>query len=213
MRIYAATIFLSAFLLFQVEPMLAKYILPWFGGAASVWNTCLLFFQVLLVAGYLYAHLIGTRLIARTQVIVHLALVIGCVALMGALATMWKSPIMPGASWKPSTPDFPIPRILALLTVSVGLPYLVLSSTGPLLQAWFARTHEASPYRLYSLSNVGSLLALITYPFVVEPALPLRIQGLAWAAIYLVFAVGIACGALILWKSRERHRTDAIGPG
>jgi hypothetical protein len=201
MRIYAATIFLSAFLLFQVEPMLAKYILPWFGGAASVWNTCLLFFQVLLVIGYLYAHLIGTRLNGRAQVIVHLTLVLGCCLLMAALATMWKSPIMPGASWKPSAPDFPILRILLLLTVSVGLPYLVLSSTGPLLQAWFARTHEASPYRLYSLSNVGSLLALITYPFVVEPALPLRIQGLAWAAIYLLFATGITLCALSLWKS------------
>jgi hypothetical protein len=201
MRIYAATIFLSAFLLFQVEPMLAKYILPWFGGAASVWNTCLLFFQLLLVVGYLYAHLIGTRLTACTQVIVHLALVIGCVALMGALATIWKSPIMPGPSWRPSAPDFPILRILVLLTVSVGLPYLVLSSTGPLLQAWFARTHQASPYRLYSLSNVGSLLALITYPFVVEPALHLGTQGLVWAAIYLLFAVGIALCALILWRS------------
>src|SRR5271157_1307293 len=187
MRIYAATIFLSAFLLFQVEPMLAKYILPWFGGAASVWNTCLLFFQLLLVAGYLYAHLIGTRLTARAQVIVHLAMVAGCAVLMGALATMWKSPIMPDASWKPSAPDFPIARILLLLTVSVGLPYFVLSSTGTLLQAWFARTHEASPYRLYSLSNLGSLLALLTYPFVVEPALRLRTQGLAWAALYLIF--------------------------
>jgi hypothetical protein len=213
MRIYAATIFLSAFLLFQVEPMLAKYILPWFGGAASVWTTCLLFFQVLLVGGYLYAHLVGTRLTARTQVIVHLALVIGCVAAMGALATIWKSPIMPGASWKPPTPSFPIPRILLLLTVSVGLPYFVLSSTGPLLQAWFARTHEVSPYRLYSLSNVGSLLALITYPFVVEPALPLRTQGLVWAALYLVFAIGIVLCAPRVWKapnSTEPESSDTI---
>ena len=201
MQIYAATIFLGAFLLFQVEPMLAKYILPWFGGAASVWNTCLLFFQLLLVAGYLYAHLIGTRLTARAQVMVHLALVAGCAVLMAVLATMWKSPIMPDASWKPSGPDFPILRILWLLTVSVGLPYLVLSSTGPLLQAWFARTHDASPYRLYSLSNLGSLLALLTYPFVVEPALHLRTQGLAWAAIYLLFAIGIAWCALRLWRS------------
>lgn len=207
MRIYALTIFLSAFLLFQVEPMLAKYILPWFGGAASVWNTCLLFFQLLLVAGYLYAHLIGTRLGARAQVIVHLALVLGCAALMGALALIWKSPIMPGANWKPSAADFPILRILLLLTVSVGLPYFVLSSTGPLLQAWFARTHEASPYRLYSLSNLGSLLALLTYPFVVEPALHLKTQGVAWAAVYLLFAIGIAVCALGLWRSPSHVET------
>ena len=196
MGIYAVTIFLSAFLLFQVEPMLAKYILPWFGGAASVWNTCLLFFQLLLVAGYLYAHLLGTRLAARTQVIIHLALVAGCVVLMAALAIIWQSPIMPGASWKPSASDFPIARILFLLTVSVGLPYFVLSSTGPLLQAWFARTREASPYRLYSLSNLGSLLALLTYPFVVEPTLHLRTQGFAWAALYLL---------------RDRNHTVRVG--
>ncbi len=201
MRIYAVTIFLSAFLLFQVEPMLAKYILPWFGGAASVWNTCLLFFQLLLVVGYLYAHLLGTRLSARSQVIVHLALVMGCAALMAILATVWKSPIMPGPSWKPTGADFPILRILLLLTVSVGLPYFVLSSTGPLLQAWFARTYEASPYRLYALSNLGSLLALLTYPFVVEPAFHLKTQGIAWAAIYLLFAIGIALCALGLWRS------------
>jgi hypothetical protein len=207
MLMYAATIFLSAFLLFQVEPMLAKYILPWFGGAASVWNTCLLFFQLLLVAGYLYAHLLGTRLVARAQVVVHLTLVVGCAVLMGALATIWKSPIMPDASWKPSTPDFPILRILFLLTVSVGLPYFVLSSTGPLLQAWFARTHQASPYRLYSLSNIGSLLALLTYPFVVEPALHLRTQGLAWAGIYLLFAIGIALCAWGLWNSSSDGET------
>jgi SAM-dependent methyltransferase len=210
MRIYAATIFLSAFLLFQVEPMLAKYILPWFGGTASVWNTCLLFFQVMLVAGYLYAHLVGTRLGARSQVIVHLVLVLGCALLMALLATMWKSPIMPGASWKPGAADFPIVRILVLLTVSVGLPYFVLSSTGPLLQSWFARTYEGSPYRLYSLSNLGSLLALLSYPLVVEPALQLRIQGLAWAAIYLLFALGIAHCAWGLWKSPGRLETAEI---
>jgi hypothetical protein len=152
MRIYALTIFLSAFLLFQVEPIIAKYILPWFGGGASVWTACLLFFQLLLLAGYLYAHLIGTRLRARSQMMVHLALVVGCGALMGALATIWTSPIMPDASWKPRAADFPILRILQTLTVSVGLPYFVLATTAPPLQSWSARMHTG-------LSSLAELVA------------------------------------------------------
>jgi hypothetical protein len=203
MRIYALTIFLSAFLLFQVEPIIAKYILPWFGGGASVWTACLLFFQLLLLAGYLYAHLVGSRLRARSQVMVHLALVAGCGALMGVLATIWTSPIMPNASWRPRTTEFPILQILQTLVVSVGLPYFVLATTAPLLQSWFARTTTASPYRLYSLSNLGALLALFTYPFVIEPALHLKTQGVIWPALYVFFAIGISLCALGLWKSQR----------
>ena len=135
MRIYPITIFIGAFLLFQIEPMIAKYILPWFGGSAAVWTTCLLFFQLLLLAGYTYAHVVESRLTSRTQVIVHMALLVSCVMLMGSLAMVWKSPILPGAGWKPRQPDFPISQILLLLMVSIGLPYFVLSTTGPLLQA------------------------------------------------------------------------------
>jgi len=174
MLTYCVTIFTGAFLPFQVEPLLARYILPWFGGTSAVWITCMLFFQLLLVAGYAYSHLIATRLAPRRQVIVHVAIVSACVLLMGALTLIWQSPITPGPNWKPLNPDFPITRIFGLLLVSIGLPFFILSTTGPLPQAWFAQSHQgASPYRLYALSNVGSLLALVTYPFVVESELTL----------------------------------------
>ena len=112
MRVYAITIFIGAFLLFQVEPMIAKYILPWFGGTAAVWTTCLLFFQMILLAGYAYSHVVGTRLAARQQVITHLTLVGACVVIMGMLALFWRTPIMPGESWKPADSDSPVFRIL-----------------------------------------------------------------------------------------------------
>src|SRR5271170_4714203 len=115
MLIYAITIFTGSFLLFQVEPLLARYILPWFGGSSAVWITCMLFFQLLLVAGYAYSHLIATRLRPRQQAIVHVAIVSACVMLMGALAVIWQSPITPGLSWKPLSPDFPIARIFVVL--------------------------------------------------------------------------------------------------
>jgi hypothetical protein len=192
MLTYAITIFTGAFLLFQVEPLLARYILPWFGGTSAVWITCMLFFQLLLVAGYAYSHLVVTRLRARRQAIVHVAIVSACVLLMAMLALIWQSPITPGPNWKPLSPEFPVARIFILLIVSIGLPFFVLSTTGPLLQAWFARSYEgASPYRLYALSNVGSLLALVTYPFVVEPALSLKAQAIVWSVLFIGFAVGV----------------------
>jgi hypothetical protein len=196
MLVYAATIFTGAFLLFQVEPLLARYVLPWFGGTSAVWITCMLFFQLLLVVGYAYSHLIATRLQPRMQAIVHVAIVSACVLLMGGLALIWQSPITPGANWKPPNPDFPITRIFILLLVSIGLPFFILSTTGPLLQAWFARSHNStSPYRLYALSNVASLLALVTYPFLVEPALTLRAQAIVWSLLFVAFAVGVGlCG-------------------
>jgi hypothetical protein len=202
MVIYSATIFISAFLLFQVEPMLAKYILPWFGGAPAVWTTCLLFFQIFLLGGYAYAHLVGTRLRPRAQIVVHLALVAACVALMYALAFKWRAPILPGASWKPLSPEFPVSRILTLLTASIALPYFILSTTAPLLQRWFTHLYPGgSPWRLYALSNFGSLLALLTYPFVVEPALNLRVQAWIWSALFVVFALGVTLVATNLWRN------------
>ncbi len=192
MLTYAITIFTGAFLLFQVEPLLARYILPWFGGTSAVWITCMLFFQLLLVVGYAYSHLVATRLRSRMQAIVHLAIISACVLLMGTLALIWQSPITPGPNWKPLNPDFPIARIFILLVVSIGLPFFLLSTTGPLLQAWFTRSHRgASPYRLYALSNFGSLLALVSYPFLVEPALSLRAQAILWSLLFLAFAIGV----------------------
>jgi spermidine synthase len=189
MAAFALTIFLGAFLLFQVQPLIGKYILPWFGGGPGVWTTCLLFFQVLLLGGYAYAHFSSRWLRTRTQVLVHLAL------LAGALAFL---PIIPADSWKPYDSNSPTLRILALLAACVGLPYFVLSATGPLIQHWFSRTHPGvSPYRLYALSNVGSLLALLSYPFFFETHFTRRAQAALWA--WGLAAYGVCC-AFCAWK-------------
>lgn len=181
---YAITIFLSAFLLFQVQPLIAKVILPWFGGTPAVWTACMLFFQVLLLGGYSYAHLVSSRLPPRGLAALHAVLVLG---------SLWFLPISPDDGWKLSGGDIPVARILGLLVFTIGLPYFLLSTTGPLLQESFRRETGHPPYRLYALSNVGSLLALLSYPFVFEPQLTLRMQILAWSTGYTVFAV------LALW--------------
>ena len=193
MLIYAVTIFLSAFLLFQVQPMIAKFILPWFGGSAAVWSAALLFFQLLLLAGYFYAHVLIRYVKPKMQLWVHLAL------LTVSLATL---PIVPSAYWKPTGGgDYPTLSILLLLAATIGLPYTLLSSTSPLLQAWYVRMHHgALPYRLFALSNFGSFLALLSYPFVIEPRLTLSRQAAIWSSAYAVFA--LAC-ALAGWKSSK----------
>lgn len=212
---YTATIFIGAFLLFQIEPMIAKYILPWFGGSTTVWTTCLLFFQIALLAGYAYAHFVGTRMSPRRQMIVHLGLIAICVLAMATLAIWSKSPILPGAGWKAARVHFPIVRILMVLSASIGLPYFALSATAPLVQSWFGLSFpEKSPYRLYAVSNFGSLLGLLTYPFAVEPNLGLRAQANLWFILYLVFAIGITCCALPLrsavpGKLRDEDASDA----
>jgi hypothetical protein len=199
MRIYALTIFLSAFLLFQIEPMIAKYLLPWFGGTAMVWTTCLLFFQILLLAGYAYAHLIGTKLAPRRQVGIHIGLIAICVTVILLRALFSDTPVLPGAGLKTVHADFPVLRILLVLGTSVGLPYFVLSATAPLLQSWFASIYPSSSvYRLYALSNLGSLLALLSYPFVVEPTLALQTQANCWSGLYGAFALGMLLCALPL---------------
>jgi hypothetical protein len=182
---YAATTFVSAFLLFQVQPIISKAILPWFGGSPAVWTKAMLFFQTLLFAGYAYAHFTqGLR--PSAQAMLHVALLVAAVAV---------SPILPGPGWKPLDVVDPASRILLLLSASVGLPYFVLAATGPLVQTWFARDYPGrSPYRLYSLSNVGSLLALLTYPFLIEPAFAIGSQALYWEIGFVVF--GVLCGFL-----------------
>jgi hypothetical protein len=191
MFVYAATIFLSAFLLFQVQPMIAKFVLPWFGGSAAVWSASLLFFQLLLLAGYLYAHCLIRYLKPKQQITVHGAL------LLISLVTL---PIIPKDYWKPAGGTDPLAGILLLLGATIGLPYFLLSSTSPLLQAWYLRTRSGViPYRLFALSNFGSMLALLSYPFLVEPNIALRLQARIWSAAFAAFAV--AC-ALAAWKSR-----------
>jgi spermidine synthase len=192
MLVYAATIFLSAFLLFQVQPMIAKFILPWFGGSAAVWSAALLFFQLLLLAGYLYAHLLIKYVSPKKQVLVH------GVLLAVALITL---PIIPSSYWKPTGGGDPTFQILALLGATIGLPYTLLSSTSPLLQAWYVRKHQgAIPYRLFALSNFGSMLALLSYPAVVEPRMALSTQAYVWSVGFGLFA---AVCALAAWSSSK----------
>lgn len=189
---YALTIFVSAFLLFQVQPVIGRFVLPWFGGGPSIWTTCMLFFQLLLLVGYIYAHLLSTKLSIRTQVITH-------VSLLG-LSLLWL-PIIPADAWKPVAGQSPAWQILLLLLASVGAPYFMLSTTGPLLQRWFSHTAPgAYPYRLYALSNVGSLLALLSYPFVFEPYLRLHTQAINWTWGYVAFACLSAWCGLRLWR-------------
>jgi hypothetical protein len=202
---YAFSILLSAFLLFQIQPMIGKYILPWFGGTPTVWSTVLLFFQALLTGGYAYAYWLLGRLSDRLQGVVHLILLGISFGLLLVAALMWPSPITPDASWRPQGSDLPIWGILTVLAVSVGIPYFLLSSNSTLMQAWFDRDHHSrTPYRLYALSNAGSLLALLSYPIIFEPTLTLRTQGYLWSAGYVVFAISAAYLAL-----RTYRRTQA----
>jgi hypothetical protein len=206
---FALTVFLSAFLLFEVQPLIAKYLLPWFGGAPAVWTTCMLFFQVLLLGGYVYAHLVSTRMSPQRQKWTHLLLLLASVVLLVSLGRTWATPITPGVSWRPLSSDEPVRRLLTLLAVSVGLPYLILSSTAPLLQSWYGRhTAGGSPYRLYALSNLGSLLALAGYPFLIEWLLPLEGQARMWSWMYGAFA--LCCGTCAVMAARTSAGSSEI---
>jgi hypothetical protein len=190
MLLFAASIFLSAFLLFQIQPMVGKLILPWFGGTPAVWSTVMLFFQVLLTGGYAYAYWLIGRIRTQRQSIVHVALLASAIVLLVWLSFVWTSPITPDPSWKPQDIGSPILDIFILLTASVGLPYFILASNGPLMQAWFSRLFPERSYaRLYALSNVGSLLGLLAYPILIEPIFSLRAQGWIWSAGFGLFGV------------------------
>jgi hypothetical protein len=182
MLLFASTILLSAFLLFLVQPIIAKQILPWFGGSSAVWITCMVFFQVVLLAGYTYAHLVTRHLAPRTQARLHTALL---------LASLLFLPIVPSASLKPvaeAETDAAL-RIIVLLLATIGLPYFLLSTTGPLLQKWVApRFPEKSVYRLFALSNFGSLIGLLAFPFAIEPFASSTVQSAVWSAAYALFA-------------------------
>jgi len=185
--LYGATILLSAFLLFQIQPLVGRIVLPLFGGVASVWTTCMLFFQGLLLVGYLYAHGL-THLAQAAQRLVH-----GAVLLAGIAA------LFSGLSASPSIVEGdPTWAVLRTLFVLVGLPYLILSATGPLLQAWWLAEADRTPYRLFALSNFGSLLALLSYPLLVEPRLALGTQASAWTVGFVIFAVAIGAVAYSL---------------
>ena len=173
--------------------MMGRYVLPRFGGGPAVWTHCMLFFQAMLLAGYGYAHWLGSRRNQKLQSWVHLALLAASLAFL---------PIAPRtATWKSSAAGDPSGRILLLLAATIGGPYLLLSATTPLLQRWFHVTHpEQSPWRLYALSNVGSFLALFSYPLVLEPYFRLSMQSRVWSGLYVVF-IGL-CG-WIAWQMRR----------
>jgi spermidine synthase len=199
--LYAGTIFLSSFLLFLVQPLIARLILPWFGGSAAVWTTCMLFFQALLLAGYGYAHLLTRLSSKRLEAGIHTAL------LVAAIATL---PIAPSEAWKPAGEDEPVSRILMLLGAAVGLPYFLLAATSPLLQAWFARARPGEdPYRLFAISNLASLIALVGYPFVVEPNLGGADQVRVWSWVFAGFAVLCAAVAWLTPRSVVEARVAA----
>jgi hypothetical protein len=193
MFLLAATVFASAFLLFLVQPIIAKQILPWFGGNASVWTVCMVFFQLVLLGGYAYADIVVRRLTPRAQALLHSALLAASLAFL---------PILAAESWKPGPDSEPTARILLLLVTTIGLPYFLLSTTGPLVQAWFARSFPAATvYRLFALSNFASLLALIAYPPLIEPAITLQAQSYAWSAVYVLFVALCAASAWSAAKS------------
>jgi spermidine synthase len=196
--IFALTLFVSAFLLFLVQPLIAKAILPWFGGGAGVWTVCMLFFQVLLLAGYAYAHFSTNKLAPRKQVMLHL------LVFLLALAAL---PILPSESWKPRGGENATAHILLLLVASLGVPYFVLAASAPLFQKWFTLSYPGrSPYRLYALSNAGSLAALLSYPFVIEPRVNLTTQASLWG---WGFGALVALGALCGWRAWNSHQNPS----
>ncbi|TWU65147.1 spermidine synthase [Crateriforma conspicua] len=189
---FALTILLSAFLVFQVQPVISKCVLPWFGGTPAVWTTCMLFFQIVLFAGYAYAHLLRCWFSPAVQGGIHLVFL--------AAATLFL-PIQPDEIWKPQGDENPTIYLLMLLVAHVGLPYFVLSATGPLVQSWFSyRDRTDRVYRLYALSNVGSLSALLSYPFLIEPFVSLTGQSATWSMLFCGFV--IAEGYLAIWLLR-----------
>ncbi len=199
MLLYAFTILVSAFLLFQVQPVIAKIILPWFGGSAAVWTVCLLFFQLALLAGYFYAYALVRYVKPRMQGLVHASLLVLSLAAL---------PIYPSDYWKPVSSANPTWGIVSLLAAKIGIPYFLLSTTGPLLQAWYARRFKGGmPYRLYALSNAGSMFALLSYPFLFEPVFTTHQQAFMWSLAYGSFIV--LCGLTAL---RSRSAADAGAP-
>lgn len=200
--LFAGTIFAGAFLLFLVQPVIAKQILPWFGGSAAVWSICMVFFQTVLLAGYAYADLITRTLPLRTQAGLHAALL---------LLSLLALPIIAGPQWKPGGDEAPTLQILGLLATTIGLPYFLLCTTGPLLQSWIAGSGLGlQVYRYFSLSNLASLVSLLCYPVLIERTTALRQQAWGWSAAYAVFVLlSVAVAAMV---RRGPHAPSAMRP-
>jgi hypothetical protein len=202
--VYSVTLFLSAVLLFSVQPMVGKMILPILGGAPAVWNTCLVFFQISLLLGYLYAHLSTRWLGVRLQAIAHLGLL---------LLPLFLLPISLRGKYAAAPEAEPVMTLFGLLLLTAGLPFLAVATSAPLLQKWFAQTGHGSakdPYFLYAASNAGSLLALLGYPLLFEPAMTLAEQSRQWRNGYLLLLILVFLCAVLLWKS---SRAAVPGPG
>ena len=196
---FISTVFTSAFLLFMVQPIIAKQILPWFGGSSAVWTTCMVFFQMVLLMGYGYSDWVVRRLDQRKQAILHTVLVLFSLAWL---------PILAGDQWKPDSDTEPSVRILLLLLATVGLPYFLLSTTGPLVQAWVAKTHpQIKVYRLFALSNLASLLSLLCYPPFIEPHVNLKTQAMAWSGLYCLFALMVIVS---VWRTLRAQNSSAL---
>lgn len=202
--LFSITLFVAAALLFAVEPLVGKLLLPKFGGAPAVWNTCLVFFQASLLAGYGYAHLLARGTSRRLQLALHLLVV----------AAAWLVlPIATSPRWLPPGDASPTPWLLAMLAAAAGLPFFAVSATAPLLQKWFAGAgHRLAddPYFLYAASNAGSMIGLLAYPTLIEPNLPLTLQGRAWTAGYAVLCALIAACAAVFWRARPTGEIAVI---
>ena len=208
MSYYIISIILSSFLLFQIQPLIGKYILPWFGGTANVWSASLLFFQVMLTGGYAYAVWITQKLSARYRNLIHLLLLIMSLILLGVNLANWESPIFPPKTWLNFGAENPLGNILVILFVSVGIPYFLLSTNSTLVQVWFNKDFaERNPYWLYALSNAGSLIGLISYPIIVEPLFALDKQAAFWSLGYTAFALLTGYHVLrAFWAKRDDHQ-------
>ena len=192
----AIAILLSAFLVFQIQPVFSKMILPWFGGGPAVWTACMMFFQLTLLAGYAYAYSINRLLSIRGQAIAHLVLVVAALLFL---------PIIPANSAKPVDGTYPTLRILWVLISTIGLPYFLLSATAPLFQAWYAaKLPGRIPYRLYALSNVGSLVALLSFPFVIEPTMNSELQAYAWSAGFITFGIFTGLLTIVIYRTKNQ---------
>lgn len=211
---FGIAIALGACLLFQIQFLLAKLILPWFGGSPSVWSTSLVVFQALLLAGYAYAHGLSLQPTRARQLTRHVALIAIACAVLAWRAWAWPAPVTPGADWKPNPDGSPVWQIIVLLAGAVGLPFLLLASTSPLLQRWYADMAPGrSPYRLYALSNLGSLAGLVTYPLLVEPRLDVYQQGRWWTAAFGVYvAATLVCAWLVRGVEPDRRTRPAATP-
>jgi predicted membrane-bound spermidine synthase len=195
----SGALFLSALILFAIEPMFTKMVLPLLGGTPAVWNTAVMFFQAVLLAGYLYAHLLSRLRRLRSQALIHVGVLV---------AGLFFLPVHVGLAWTPTASEHPVPWLIALLTISIGVPFFAISATAPLLQSWFSRSdhpHASDPYFLYVSSNLGGIVALLAYPVVIEPRFGLALQGRLWMAAYALLAALIAAFALRLWTTQRQR--------